>query len=82
MSFGLNPINRNNPKITSRITIKIARANVYGIKKSMSKTVGPKYSSSLNENPTGSFILTNPEKINNEPTNILKMFTKTLILLL
>ena len=78
MSFGLNPINRNNPKITSRITIKIARANVYGIKKSMSKTVGPKYSSSLKEKPTGSFILTNPENINNEPTNTLNMFTKIL----
>jgi len=60
----------------------IARAKVYGSKKSMSNTVGPKYSSSLNENPTGSFILTKPEKMNNDPTKILKILTKIFILLI
>jgi hypothetical protein len=58
----------------------IARAKVYGIKKSMSNTVGPKYSSSLNENPIGSFILIKPEKMNNDPTKILKILTKVFIL--
>jgi hypothetical protein len=80
VSLGLNPINRKRPSRTSRITIMIARAKVYGIKKSMSNTVGPKYSSSLNENPIGSFILTKPEKMNNDPTKILKILTKVFIL--
>ena len=39
-------------------------------------------SSSLNENPIGSLILTKPEKINNDPTNILKILTKIFILLI
>ena len=73
--LGLKPINKKRPSKTSVITIIIAKTRVYGIKKSISKTVGPKYSSSLNENPTGSFILTRPEKTNNEPTKILKIFT-------
>ena len=82
VNLGLNPINRKRPSKTSRITIMIARAKVYGSKKSMSNTVGPKYSSSLNEKPIGSLILTNPEKTNNDPTNILKILTKIFILLI
>jgi len=78
--LGLKPINRKRPRSTSVITIIMAKDKVYGIKKSMSNTVGPKYSSSLNENPTGSFILTRPEKINNEPTKLLKILTKIFIL--
>jgi hypothetical protein len=45
----------------------------------MLKTVGPKYSSSLKENPTGSLIFIKPENINNKPTNILEILTKYFI---
>ena len=41
--------------------------NTNGIRNPKSNTVGPKYSSNLNENPTGSFNLINPEKIKKHP---------------
>jgi hypothetical protein len=53
----------------------IARGNTKGKIKFKSKTVGPKYSSSLNEKPTGSLILINPEKINKTPTRNLEILT-------
>ena len=60
---------------------RAAIGKAMGIKKSILKTVGPKYSSSLNENPIGSFILISPEKINRDPTKNLKKCTIYLIIL-
>jgi len=54
------------------MTINIAIGKTIGIKKSRLKTVGPKYSSNLNEKPIGSFSLIRPEKINKNPTKNLK----------
>tara|TARA_B000000441_G_C21687680_1_gene317547 strand:+ start:386 stop:553 length:168 start_codon:yes stop_codon:yes gene_type:complete len=54
------------------MTINIAIGKTIGIKKSRLNTVGPKYSSNLNEKPTGSFNLIRPEKINKTPTKYLK----------
>ena len=48
--------------------MKIAIGRTNGIKKSISKTVGPKYSSNLKEKPIGSFNLIKPEKINKNPS--------------
>ena len=48
-------------------------------KKSILKTVGPKYSSSLKEKPTGSLIFIKPENINNKPTRILEILTRYFI---
>ena len=53
--------------------MKIAIGRTNGIKKSISKTVGPKYSSNLKEKPIGSFNLIKPEKINKNPTKYLKI---------
>jgi hypothetical protein len=61
-----------NPRTVSEITINTAIASENGIKKGMFRTVSPKYSASLYENPTGSLSLINPEMINNMPTNILE----------
>ena len=68
----LKPMIKNIPSITSKMTINIAIGRTIGIKKSKSKTVGPKYSSNLNEKPIGSFNFIKPEKINNAPTKYLK----------
>lgn len=81
VNFFLNPSNKKMPSTTSKITMKIAIGKAMGIKKSILKTVGPKYSSSLNENPMGSLILISPEKINKDPTNNLKKCTIYLIIL-
>ena len=72
MYFFLKPIRRLTPTKTSKITIEIAMGNTNGIRNHKSNTVGPKYSSSLNENPTGSFNLIIPEKIKSTPTKNLK----------
>ena len=72
VNFFLKPIIKNTPSTTSKMTINIAIGRTTGIKKSRLKTVGPKYSSNLNEKPTGSFNLINPEKINKIPTKYLK----------
>jgi|TARA_B110000240_G_scaffold40648_1_gene45290 hypothetical protein len=79
VNFFFSPIKRKTPNKTSKTTIKIDRGNTYGNKKSILKTVGPKYSSSLNEKPTGSLILIKPENINNKPTNNLEKLTKYFI---
>ena len=68
----LKPMIKNMPSITSKMTINIAIGRTIGIKISKSKTVGPKYSSSLNEKPIGSFNFIKPEKMNNAPTKYLK----------
>ena len=65
---------------TSKITIEIAIGNTNGIKNPKSNTVGPKYSSNLKENPTGSFSLINPEKIKSTPTKNLKKYVINFIL--
>ena len=57
----LKPRIKNMPSITSKMTINIAIGRTTGIKKSKSKTVGPKYPSSLNEKPIGSFNFIKPE---------------------
>ena len=75
----LKPTIKKIPRITSKITMKIAIGSTKGIKKSRLKTVGPKYSSNLNEKPTGSFNFIKPEKINNAPTKYLKSETIILI---
>ena len=62
--------------------MKIAIGSTKGIKKSKLKTVGPKYSSNLNEKPMGSFNFIKPEKINNVPTKYLKSETIILIIFL
>ena len=64
------------------MTINIAIRRTIGIKKTKSKTVGRKYSSSLNEKPIGSFNFIKPEKINNAPTKYLKRKTIILIIFL
>jgi hypothetical protein len=68
----LKPMIKNIPSMTSKMTINIAIGRTIGITKSKSKTVGPKYSSSLNEKPIGSFNFIKPEKMNNAPTKYLK----------
>tara|TARA_B100000927_G_scaffold71419_1_gene56766 strand:- start:514 stop:930 length:417 start_codon:yes stop_codon:yes gene_type:complete len=78
----LKPTIKKIPRITSKITMKIAIGSTKGIKKSRLKTVGPKYSSNLNEKPTGSFNFIKPEKINNAPTKYLKSETIILIIFL
>jgi len=79
VNFCLYPRIRKTPRTTSNITIKIAIGSTMGIKKSILKTVGPKYSSSLKEKPIGSFNLTSPEKINRTPTKYLKRLVIILI---
>tara|TARA_Y100001960_G_scaffold13919_1_gene12706 strand:+ start:260 stop:676 length:417 start_codon:yes stop_codon:yes gene_type:complete len=78
----LKPRIKKIPRITSKMTMKIAIGSTKGIKKSRLKTVGPKYSSNLNEKPTGSFNFIKPEKINNAPTKYLKRETIILIIFL
>lgn len=67
------------PKTTSKITTNKANAKVYGNNDGKLKTVSPKYSSSLYENPTGSFNLIKPEMINKTPTNNREKCTKYFI---
>tara|TARA_Y200000002_G_C22582319_1_gene621425 strand:+ start:156 stop:572 length:417 start_codon:yes stop_codon:yes gene_type:complete len=78
----LYPKIKNTPNTTSKMTIEIAIGKTNGIRKSISKTVGPKYSSSLNEKPIGSFNLISPEKMNSEPTKYLKINVIIFIIIL
>ena len=53
----------------------MANAKAYDSKNGKFKTPELKYSSSLNENPIGSFSFINPEMMNNNPTKILLTLT-------
>jgi hypothetical protein len=68
VNLGLNPIKSITPKTISKMTTTTAINKASGTKKGMFKTPSEKYSSSLNEKPTGSFSFINPEIINNNPT--------------
>ena len=74
VNFGLYPINKKTPKITSKTTTKMAIPNAKGSKTGILSTSELKYSSSLYENPKGSFNFINPEKMNNAPTKNRLMF--------
>ena len=63
------------------MTTKMEIPKAKGVKNGKSSTLGLKYSSSLNENPIGSFNLMRPLIINSTPTIILDIQTKYFILL-
>src|SRR5690606_8897770 len=82
VNFGLYPQRSITPSKVSKITRSTAICSAKGIKNAKSKTSGLKYSSNLNENPTGSFNLMSPLITNNNPTIILAAETTTLITML
>lgn len=62
------PISSATPSNTSRITKNTANGREKTERKSRLKTAGLKYSSNLNEKPSGSLSLMSPEIIKRSPT--------------